>query len=135
MGCDIHLHTEIKLNGKWQHMSAPHIRRDYRWFSHMAGVRNNDDITPISEPKGLPSDASEVTKFDADRWDGDGHNHSYLTADEIVEMENRIKDMDDHFPERQWGYLFGNSWGGFKEYPEDVPEGIEDVRFVFWFDN
>lgn len=43
MGCDIHLHIEIKMNGLWRHYSMPHIERDYCLFGVMAGVRGNKD--------------------------------------------------------------------------------------------
>ncbi|KKK45002.1 hypothetical protein LCGC14_3166240 [marine sediment metagenome] len=34
---------------------------------------------------------------------------------------------------------FGNDWDTFWEYrngnSDIIPEGVEDVRFIFWFDN
>lgn len=135
MGCDIHLHTEIKLNGEWYGYGAPNILRSYKLFGKMAGVRS-DEVEPISMPKGLPDDCSKVVKFASDKMGIDGHSHSYLTADEILELEDwYAREFNDIFPERQWGYFFGNSWGGFSKYPQDNPEGVEDVRFTFWFDN
>lgn len=104
----------------------------------MAGVRNEGlREEPISEPKGLPDDCGVVTKFDANREAG--HSHSWLGSKEIEELEAwweaRYPDFPKHFPENEWDYFFGNSWGGFSKWPEDTPKGIEDVRFVFWFDN
>lgn len=34
--------------------------RDYLLFAMLAGVRNNHDVAPISEPRGLPPDASDA---------------------------------------------------------------------------
>jgi hypothetical protein len=110
----------------------------------MAGVRNSGDILPVHKPKGLPNDISEVTEFDADKWDVDGHSHSWLSAVELTILDDRWYVM--HKDKDRWkenldleahyfGYLFGNSWGGFAKYPNDNPKGLEDVRFVFWFDN
>ena len=78
MGCDIHVHFEIKLNGKWEHYSNPSIDRNYELFAKMADVRNDyeNPIIPISFPKGLPKDLSVVTKFEVDHWGSDGHSHS-----------------------------------------------------------
>lgn len=138
MGCDIHLHTEVKIGGKWRHYSAPNFQRNYKYFAKMANVRNYDEIEPISEPKGLPFDITEVTKFDADKWGSDAHSASWLGAEELVELEEFVledRKGDPWFENKTWGYLFGNTWGGFAKYPEDRPEGLEDVRFVFWFDN
>lgn len=40
-----------------------------------------------------------------------------------------------YFPEDILGYLFGNSWSDFTGHREDYPTEIEDLRWVFWFDN
>lgn len=129
MGCDIHLHVEIKVGGKWLHYNAPDIDRNYRLFTKMAGVRARDnEINPIAQPRGLPPDASETTQWEAKRWELDGHSHSYLTSAELTELRNW--GLGDTF-----GYLCGSSLDGMMEYPTSYPPDLEDVRFVFWFDN
>ncbi len=139
MGCDIHLHTEVKLNGRWEHYGAPSITRQYDLFTLMAGVREASGVEAISEPRGLPEDCTYVTKFDSEKWGVDGHSHSYLTAEELVVVEEFMHEkLGKEFwrlERDEWGYLFGNGWSSFKKYPSDQPEGLEDVRFVFWFDN
>ena len=145
MGCDIHLHIEVKVGGDWQHLHAPSIDRDYRLFAKMAGVRNEDaEIDPITKPRGLPADIAALTRFDADGWGVDGHSHSFLLADEIAVLSDWAEQA---LPRRrsygqtwdmevEWGcYLFRNSFAGFSKYPDDRLAGLEDVRFVFWFDN
>jgi hypothetical protein len=100
----------------------------------MAGVRHYDEshMLPISLPKGMPEDASTLTQFICNDWDTDGHNHSWLNHAEIQELEQWLRDNGIIDPEEKyWGYFFGNSWGGFE--PGD--HGVEDVRFVFWFDS
>lgn len=137
MGCDVHLFTEIKIGGKWCTHSVCNVLRNYDLFGKMAGVRSN--VPPIAESKGLPEDVGELTKLYANYWEGDAHTHSWLSGAEIVELEEWVLHNLDagHFPESKlnWGYLFGNSWGGFVKYPDERPDGVEDVRFVFWFDN
>ena len=136
MGCDIHAHFEIKLNSKWEHYSHPRIQRRYNLFSRIAGVRNYDEIEPISTPKGLPTDLSVTTKFCADHRGVDGHSHTWLDADEIqalMETDFIIEDRD--FEHKELGYLFGNGWESWKQYPRDYPKEIEDIRFICWFDN
>lgn len=140
MGCDIHLHTEVKINGVWHHYGAPSIDRSYQLFGKMAGVRG--DTEPVSPPKGLPPDMSPVTAFAYVQWDADAHTASWLNAEEI---ENVCTWANDRFSptDKAWldwetleiGYLFGNSWSGYIRYPSDRPEGLEDIRWVFWFDN
>lgn len=140
MGCDIHLHTEVKIDGKWHHYGAPNVPRSYRLFGLMAGVRN-DEVEPIAAPRGLPDDISEVTALSAKRWGSGAHSHSWLSSEELAILDERWyalgmgrtleSDLEHHY----FGYLEGNSWAGFSRYPDERPKGIEDVRFVFWFDN
>lgn len=141
MGCDIHLHTEVKINGKWHHYGCPNIMRSYRLFAMLAGVRNYDDIEPIAQPRGLPVDATELTKLDCEHWDADGHSHSWIGSSEILRVCEYMNEIAK--PERAWmnwedetiGYLFGNTWRGFEKCPEYRPNGVQDIRWVFWFDN
>ena len=137
MACDIHIHQEVKINGKWEHYRETSFPRDYEAFAKMAGVRGASK--PIAEPRGLPEDATTMTKFAADYAAEDGHTHSWLGAAEILQLEEWF---NERMRENKWqvemngfGYLFGNSWSNFTRYPSDRPVGLEDVRFVFWFDN
>jgi hypothetical protein len=157
MGTDIHLHTEIKVNGVWQHYSQPRIPRDYRLFAKLANVRNHWNIVPIAEPRGLPDDVTFTTKFDANRWDDDGHDHSWLTGVELAsalawyDTGQRKGFSSEH---EFFGYLFGNGWGlgaqctehqdcrenetlgraCARAHDDSWPPEVEDVRAVFWFD-
>jgi hypothetical protein len=142
MGCDIHLHVEIKVNGEWHHYANPSVQPFYALFAKMAGVRNYDNITPITPPRGLPEDVTAVTRFDAEYWAEDAHSHSYLNAEEISELVQWIKTKPFTFGFNRvevesylFGYLFGNNFSEFTRYLKDRRHGLEDVRFVFWFDN
>lgn len=141
MGCDIHLHVEIKVSGKWEHYSCPDVNRNYVLFAKMAGVRNQAGIVPIAQPRGLPKDMSVVTDIDAEGWLLDRHSESWLNSAEVAELETWAIDTitDEHtrwrFRDDYWGYLFGGSFSGFVNHREDYPDAVEDVRFVFWFDN
>ena len=50
MGCDIHAHFEIKVDGEWLHYSQANINRNYRLFEKMAGVRG-ENKNAISLPE------------------------------------------------------------------------------------
>jgi hypothetical protein len=151
MGTDIHLHTEVKINGKWEHYSYPHIERKYALFSFMADVRNThpndkDYILPLSKPKGLPENLSVVTVLDYEKKKTDNHSMSWLNDVEIALLEKwmEINSTSIVWEFEHWGFLFGNSWAGFHnwkehpeeydDYPDEYPPKIEDIRFVFWFD-
>ncbi len=101
----------------------------------MAGVRNDGALKPVAEAKGIPEDITFLTRFCYDQQDGDLHHASWLGAEEIQRV------IEQHFVEDVWeaedwfGYLFGNGWRGYSKYPEDRPEKLEDIRWVFWFDN
>jgi hypothetical protein len=153
MGCDIHLHIEIKLNGKWEHYATPSLKRKYRLFAAMADVRNGDDITPIAYPRGFPIDASLITTIDYERFGLDAHSASVFYEEDIErlvfwlkEEKKRLEAEDesriDLFTcDLEWDilnrtYLFGNAILDMWKYPDEwQPEGYEGVRFVFWFDN
>ena len=148
MGCDIHFHSEVKRKGVWQHHSEAKIERNYALFAKMANVRNGTKtpITPISKPRGLPEDATELTRLHSEKYGVDGHSHSWLNAKEISELHKWIRDENnpkEWFGEDSWRfehenlpYFMGNHMSGFTDYPEDWEGyGVEDVRYVFFFDN
>lgn len=113
MGCDIHTFAEIRrdYDGKstWHavkepvfedayyradaeigirntpYSSTPYKGRNYDLFALLAGVRNSslDPITPISEPRGVPEDASKRWKKYVERWGSDLHSTSYFTVAEL----------------------------------------------------
>lgn len=145
MGCDIHLHIEVKIAGRWEHYGAPNIDRWYGLFEKMAGVCG-DDENAISAPKGMPDDLNAVTLADCNRLGSDGHSHSWLDADEIVLLDTWLREKEppknDVFAfDLEHGilrtYFFGNSFAipADRRKQEFEPEGIQDLRFVFWFDN
>lgn len=114
MGADIHLYTEAKktIGGKdvwvnidyWQYnpyydpkepdgeremdIVGLYTNRNYSLFAVLADVRNDSDSPFICQPKGLPDDISKITKVEAERWDGDGHSHSYFTLKELKDFQS-----------------------------------------------
>lgn len=132
MGCDIHLHTEIKVNGKWLHYSQPEIRRNYEIFGWLGCDRGEKIIFP---EKGIPEDITETTKLclEYNTKQFTPHHKSYLTWQELDKFEDKLTEEYDMFHHDQLGYLFGSSWRSPKE--ANPPAFLEDVRFVYWFDN
>lgn len=75
---------------------SPLESRNYDMFALLAGVRNGvgfaglkrgDPIRPLSEPRGVPEDASFAWRAEVDSWDVDMHSHSYFTLAELIEFE------------------------------------------------
>lgn len=133
MGCDIHAHIEVKIDGKWEHYSALTIRRNYRLFTRMASVRRiDDDVVQVAPLRGLPFDMTTVTKFDAEYWKNDMHHPSWITdkeADEVEQWFTLGKMYESRHPCEPFGYLFSN---GMTYRANDRHT---DTRIVFWFDN
>lgn len=113
MGCDIHLYVEARGSNnewasrdKWTKQEATEDEpeywdvddeyygsRNYRLFSILAGVRNNElrgetgePIVPIAEPRGLPPNVCELVRAISDCMGYDGHSHSWLTLRELMEF-------------------------------------------------
>lgn len=150
MGCDIHPHVEVRINGTWHHWSAPRIERDYSLFARMADVRNGEPgnpnhVVPIASPRGLPPDGVSIpTEIAWHEDDGDGHSHSWLSGDEVEDLiawhyeyltkkllvtPPRAATLRDAF-----GYGLGGDGLGEKAM-KYWPVGVEAFRLVFWFGN
>lgn len=130
MGCDIHVHTEVLINGTWEHLGHPRIDRWYALFGKMAGVRDKSQ-TPLAHLRGIPDDATTLTKIDFARWGGDAHSASYLENEEIVLLSrwwDEQKGEKCNPIESQFGFVLGCSW-------DDPPESVTAMRWVFWFDS
>lgn len=145
MGCDVHVHLEVKIKGKWRHWSAPYVSRNYQLFARMAGVRNATGeyhVEPIARPRGLPADATFETKFDHNHMGVDAHSASWLSGAEVEALgewwEKKKLERDPKgffsFEHHVIGYLMGNGWN-VARYPGDAPVGVTDARMIFWFDN
>lgn len=107
--------------------NAPVTERWYTFFAELAGVRAYGD-GPYPQPKGLPDDISELTKYDIElgAWD---HSHSWLSLDEFVAAYNRaIKKCPGHEQkEAHKAEAFGLPYW---PWDDDV-----EYRVVFAFDN
>lgn len=144
MGCDAHVHAEVKIGGEWHHYGAYDPARLYKVFALLAGVRQGTEpVVPLSEPRGLPEDASKLTRFCHDLMGENAHTASWLALDELgplhqllrqysrdYEIGNWLAGAGPHFDHPAEVYLFRNGW---EEPPEE--KGVEGVRLVFWFDN
>jgi len=129
MGCDIHMVTEVKVDGTWYAYGTPDIPRSYKLFGQLAGVRRPE--YRMFSPKGFPTNASLIARKLFESLDVDAHTPSYLTA---AEIRTFCEAQDDPWAVEapdgyRIGYLDGNSW------TDEYPDWVQDVRWVFWFDN
>ena len=148
MGCDIHMFVEKHTEDGWQ--SADHYIKNpyycisyvtgetepeyevqeiwsgqnYRLFYLLAGVRNEGDLTPISDPKGLPSDVTEFVRGESEKLGSDGHSHSYLSLSEIKAHKDDEGILKELIQRMEWRKKDMDLWGS-----------DEKIRIVFWFDS
>lgn len=106
-------------------------RRDYGFFSRLAGVRGEGP-----EPNGVPSDASVMSQRCVARWGGGGHSHGHMTLREFVK---RKIISGDSLAEAAKSKLQGGD--PIAEYLGDCVDESNDItlddntRVVFFFDN
>lgn len=101
MGCDIHLWVERQRGGRWEfahsyelireedeqwiEWDTPYHERNYFLFGVLADVRNPSELMrPISPPRGMPPDVSDVGRMIVEEWDVDGHSHSWFSTLELL---------------------------------------------------
>ena len=140
MGCDIHLVVQRRVDGSWEDVDLGlgeeemwdfWEARSYDTFALLADVRNDGTITPISKPRGIPSDFDcDDYRRPSERWgqligdvehngkDLGEHSHSWVTLAEILAAPDRVRCMDDAVVAEL------ESFGA-----------PDDVRLVFGFDS
>lgn len=161
MGCDIHIVVERKTKNGWVGVHAcPFMwdstldisvheneiltrpknywafwavrRRNYALFARLAGVRGDGP-----EAKGMPNDASELARMEADYWGVDGHSHSYCSVMEFVASYIGASDDDtklQHITSRMMDD--GTTVEKLAQSLFAVESNdLDNYRVVFWFDN
>jgi hypothetical protein len=179
MACDIYSFGERRVADRWVCVRAsttapcndfglhnsdplpvgpePFDRISYPEFAFLADVRNDWGVPPISEPRGLPKDASAYVLYEyqdpcrRDQPRGGSHSASWLTIQELIDF-NYEKTFEDRAPSYelngQWYYEYkmieAADGGRTKTYREFLGpyflnllhtlklEGVE--RLIFWFD-
>ncbi len=158
MGCDIHSFAEVRDGGVWKTVGGifptdhfnqncekvkgfsrnPFTVRSYSMFSWLAGVRNYQQHPVFSQPRELPLDVSRELKEEAEKLGMDGHSHSWLALDELLEVDYKktIK-LTDHNEERTVTLKehLGQAYFDILNMLEPLADDPHDIRLVFWFDN
>lgn len=98
--------------------------RNYYLFAVLADVRNSNNIDPISEPKGIPDDASAGFLYKSEQWKNDAHSHSYFTLAELLDVDWSVYNEN---------YL--QTFFEVIEYMKQIDPNPGKVRCCFFFDN
>jgi len=136
MGCDIHLHVEVKEDSKWSSKISKegsfYSTRNYNLFAILANVRNDwskdgYEFRPIDEPRGLPADTSPEVRAEAEGWYGDGHSYSWFTLQELLDYNwtqiTIIQGMVSAYEFFRWTY-FDTLGEADNESPEGYSGGV-----------
>ena len=105
----------------------PWESQDYEIFTALANVRREDiknkEVQTISNPRGVPKDASEEVK----EWakDIDGYAYSWLTLDEIMSHVPFLSPES----ENRWDALIDT----LSQFYARFGTRFEDIRIVFYF--
>lgn len=142
MGCDIHAHTEVKINEEWHHLCYANFGRSYFMFARLAGVRNCEGVDH-PEPRGVPHDMSKLTRLDYESYGRDAHTSSYLFMAEYMGVIKKAwNDLLEVYDYDCNEYEFYQHWRhnpfGYCYDIDDLNlhfEGATEARIVFWFDN
>jgi len=146
MSCTITVFPEKKQSdGSYEVVDCPYPDREHDWplefqsygmFAFLAGVRNYSGITPISEPRGLPSD---VSNFSLDEISDDDHTPSWLSIQELSEFDydQIVEDRRNNGETLDVGQgqlmtmreFLGPTY--FRHLNQMVELGVD--RIVFWF--
>jgi len=141
MGCDIHFHTEVRVNNKWEHYSNPRFPRSYDMFSLLAGVRWSGELKfkPFKtkyDIEKLPEDLNIITTKLLNTEVNGLHSFCWYDSQDIHDFYKHLTknqlltDLEHDYV----GYLDGNGWD-IISYRKDTPDWIQDVRWIFGFDN
>lgn len=171
MGCDIHAFAEKRKDkkAKWvlvtdvfplsdfdkdwykkEKGDHPFDWRQYGMYGFLADVRNYSHVPVIAEPKWvIPEDATKEVKEEFEKWNGDAHTATWLTAKQLLDFDydqvfwdKRVTRDGDGAAEANEGegeHLTIREFLG-EEYFEHLETlkslgDPENVRVIFWFDN
>ncbi len=139
MATSIHAFGEVKVGGRWYLHSKFKIDQSYSLFNKIAGINSDDYEEDILLPlKGIPKDVSLVTLRYYESYNEDAHSATWFNQSEIKQLikwmihKGRYSYSDI---EQTFGYVFGQYWSSATDEKEYIPKDLQDVRFVFWFDN
>lgn len=137
MGCDIHCYVEVrrKDTGRWELYNQPKVERWYDLFARMAGAKNRNNIIPISPPRGLPQDASEMVQIEYKYEHCDWHHASWFSSDELKDLQKWFDEYSGKPNPSLFGYVCGYSPWSIPFYDGHLNVPYSDARLVFWFDN
>lgn len=126
----VRIYAPYRWDSERLELVEPYNGRNYELFSMLAGVRGF--TTPISEPRGIPRDASDGVCCRYELVKDWVHTPSWLTLAElrIASKDKKTYNKDQRFYLK--GLINGIDFmlGASYHWINDI-----DARIVFWFDD
>jgi hypothetical protein len=111
---------EFDINANWELIGYDvYGSRNYDLIGRLTNVITREGVVPLSEPRGVPKDASKVYKKECKGY-WKGHSHSYFYLSELVK-EDWI-DISQEMHE-------------LVERLKTEYKDLDTIRIVFFFDN
>lgn len=92
-------------NGRSYNLFA--VLADVRNGRGFAGIKTGEGFNPIAAPKGVPEDCCPEYRAEVERWDSDGHSHSWFTVAELLAYDWTQGTL-------QQGYVDAAGWAQWK---------------------
>lgn len=135
MGVDISMYVEKRVGGSWVYVpeaSGGNLcdDRDSVLFSLLEGYRANQRVPRLGFQKGVPVDASEHVRTEADWWNDNIYGHAFVTLRTLRDYDWRRLAATDPA-------CYGKEhWFATEAIPRLEALGSPDeVRVVYWFDS
>lgn len=142
MGTYMHGFFEVKLNGVWHSYAELNgssglitvywVMAGYNLFHDVDYTKQH--LKPISKPRGVPKDASELVKYEAKRYEtGDGAEiFTWLSKEEMKKVYSILADKKAQPFDQNPDFL----WQIYRYTNYDRPNynsPYEDIRLIIWF--
>lgn len=154
MGTNIEIWIEGKdkkgnwfiANPRYVHFSNPNkirlksfdVVRNYFLFAALSNVRNEHSVPYIQENRGMPKDASEHIKTEAELSEGSFLGYVYAT--ELKEYYHRYVSSENDYERKAamaiyelYNQLFQLCFNIFDDDSNDFLD-VKSMRIIFWYD-
>jgi hypothetical protein len=115
-----HLYVDYReqfYNGRNYNLFA--ILADVRNGRGFAGIKTGEGFNPISEPRGVPDDASPEYAELVEQWGCDGHSHSHHTLRQILDYDwTQVSSLQ--------GWANAVAWTKWSRWSRQNGEGPQD---------
>ena len=133
----VNLDNPDKVNPP-QSLDLEKLEKNYLLYAALGDVRNDNSIPYIQRLRGIPKDATNIVKEEAEEsYDSIGKGH--VTAKELKNYYESYINDEDEMIRAAAGFVCDlylkllHICYGVRDYEEDYLD-IDDTRLIFWFE-